>query len=81
MAHERQRELVGGYACAIVADADRRLPRSPDVDADPPCTRVDRVLDELFDDRGRALDHLARGYRVRDLWGQHLDHWVSLARS
>ena len=75
------RQLVGRDSGAVVADADRGLPRTPRVDADPPCTRVEGVLDELLDDRRRAFDHLARGDRVRDFGRQHLDHGVSFARS
>ena len=78
---ERQRELISRDAGAVVADADRRLARATDVDADPACPGVERVLDQLLDHRGRALDHLASGDRVGDLRRQHLDHEVSFARS
>ncbi len=81
MAHECQHELVGRDAGAVVADANGGLPGPADIDADPARAGVERVLDQLFDDRRGPLDHLARGNRVRDLGGQHLDHQVNLARS
>ena len=34
---------------------------------------VERVLDELLDDRRGTLDHLAGGNLVREMWRQEVD--------
>ena len=81
MAHEREHQLIGWNAGTVVADPDRGLASSTDVDADPQGSRIESVLDQLFDHRGGALDHLAGGDRIGDLGRKHLDHGVSFARS
>ncbi len=73
MALERQRELVGGDAAAVVRDADEGLAAVGDGDLDPGRASVDGVLDQLLDGRGRALDHLAGGDAVDDGLGKLAD--------
>ena len=49
------------------------LPPSSIVDRDPPGARIERVLDELFYDRRRTLDDLARGDLIGKMQWQDLD--------
>ncbi len=65
LALDAQQGVVAPHAAAVVADRDQLAPARRDRDVDAPRSRVDRVLDQLFDHRGRTLDHLAR----RDLVG------------
>ncbi len=84
VAPERERQLLGGNAAAVVADPDRRPARAANIDADAAGTGVERVLHELLDDRRRPLDHLAGGDRVRDLRLEEMNraHWfVAFDRS
>ena len=61
VARERERQLRGRDAAAVVAHADQADAAVLDVDRDLPGAGVERVLDQLLDDGRRALDHLARG--------------------
>ena len=61
------RASSGVHPFAIVLDADLLLAAELDVNRDAAGTGVDRVLDELLDDRGRALDDLAGGDLVREV--------------
>src|SRR6267143_1610978 len=51
MPHEGQRQLVSRYACTVVADPDRGLARSADVDVDTSRLGIECVLDQLLDQR------------------------------
>ena len=77
VALKSERELVGRDSAAVVDDPDQVAPRAAHLDADPPRTRVESVLDQLLDDRGRALHHLAGGDRVGDLGRQQPDRHES----
>ena len=59
MALDRQRQLLGRHAAAVVGHGDQRAaaPRSARCDARR--AGIERVLDQLLDHRGRPLDHLA----------------------
>ena len=59
MARQREREVRGRDAVAVVGDPDQRPAAVGDGHVDPRGARVERVLDQLLDRRGRALDHLA----------------------
>ena len=67
VAGERQGQLVGGDAAAVVAHADQADAAALDVDLDAAGAGVQAVLDELLDDGGRALDHFAGGDLVDEL--------------
>ena len=56
---QRQRQLVGRDAVAVVLHPDQPLAALGIGDVDPPRAGVERVLDQLLDRRGRPLDHLA----------------------
>ena len=65
VARQRQRQVGGGNAAAVVADPDqRRLPPSAIRDLDPAGARIERVLDQFLDRGGGPLDHLAGGDAV-----------------
>ena len=64
MALDRQREIVGVHAGAVVGDADQRPPAGFDRHVDAPRAGVERVLDQLLDRRSRPLDHFAGGDAV-----------------
>ena len=59
MARQRQRELVGGNAAAVVAHARESHAARFDFHLDASRAGVEAVLDQLLDDGGRALDDLA----------------------
>ena len=58
---DREVEILGPHADAVVDDADQAAPARLHRDGDRAGTGVERILDQLLDDRGGALDHLARG--------------------
>src|SRR5690606_5936936 len=64
---ERQRELVGRDAAAVVAHADELRPARLELDADRPRPGIERVLDQLLDHRRGALHHLAGGNLVHEV--------------
>ena len=64
MALDREREVLGVHAAAVVDDADQRPPARFDRDLDALRAGVERVLDELLDRRGRPLDDFAGGDAV-----------------
>ncbi len=57
----RKRQVVGGDAAAIVADADEFGPAFLQRDLDPARPGVDGVLDEFLHDAGRSFDDLTGG--------------------
>ena len=70
---ETQSRVVGGHADAVVVDADQPLAAVFDGDHDPSGRGVDGVLDQLLDDRRRALDDLSGGDLVGQVVGQLVD--------
>ena len=64
MTLDREDEIVGAHAGAVVADADQRPSARFDRDLDAPRAGVERVLDEFLDRRRRPLDHFAGGDAV-----------------
>jgi uncharacterized MAPEG superfamily protein len=57
---DRQRQFVGRHAAAIIGDRDQPLAAFLQRDVDARGAGIDRVLDQFFDCRSRALDDLAR---------------------
>ena len=53
--------VLGRHPLAVVFDPHETLPAQLDVDLNAPRAGVDRVFEELLDDRGRPLDHFAGG--------------------
>ena len=74
---ERQPRILRRHALAIVLDANEPLAAELRGDGDAPGAGVEAVLDQLLDDRGGPLDHLAgsdlvgqrqpAGWRMRDM--------------
>ena len=59
VALEREAQLAGLDAAAVVGDADQRQAALADLDGDLRRAGVERVLDQLLDDGGGPLDDLA----------------------
>ncbi len=73
MALDRQLDLLGGHAAAIVGHRYERAPTVAQIDVDVARAGVDGVLDQFLD-RGRGtLDHLAGGDAVDQGFGQAAD--------
>ena len=73
MALEGQKSVVVGHAAAVVAHFDQRLTAVFKDDVDRGRARVDGVLHQLLDHRGRALDHFAGGDLVDQVGGKDVD--------
>ncbi len=77
---DRQRQLVGAHAAAVVGDGDKGAPAVAQHHVDLPGAGVERVLDQLLDRGGRPLDHLAGGDAVDDGLGQPADGHVAACK-
>ena len=73
MALEGQQSVVAIHAAAVVGDADQLAPAGLDLDADAVGPGVQSVLQQLFNDGGRPVHHLARGDLVGNLVGKYTD--------
>ena len=67
---QRQRDLVLRHAAAVVDDLDPVQPAGRKAHCDPGGTRVDRVLDQLFQRAGRSFHHFTRRDAVDEMLGQ-----------
>ncbi len=67
VAADRERQLLGGDAAAVVAHAHEADAAALDVDLDAVRAGIEAVLDQLLDDGGRPLDHFAGGDLVDEL--------------
>jgi hypothetical protein len=70
---ERQRQVVGVDAAAVIDDADQVGTALLDIDIDARAAGVNGVLQQFLDDAGRPFDDLARGDLVDDNGWQWLD--------
>ncbi len=61
------------HPAAVVFDAQRLLAADLDRHRNARRTSVERVLDQLFDDRRRTLHYLARSDLVRKVWREDFD--------
>ena len=59
MALDRELEVLGGHAGAVVDDADEPASAALDRHLDRAGAGIDRVLDQFLHRRRRALDHFA----------------------
>ncbi len=73
MAAQRQGQLGGGDAVAVVLDADRPHAAADQADDDLPGPGVDGVVEQLAHHRGRSLDDLAGGDLADQLARQFAD--------
>ena len=67
------RASSGVHPLAVVFDADELLAAELDGDGDAARAGVERVLDQLLDDRGRTLDDLAGGDLVGEVRRQAMN--------
>ena len=58
---DRQGQIRGGDAAAVVDDLDQLDSATLNRDPDPGGTGIDGVFDQLLDDRNRAFDDLSGG--------------------
>src|SRR5690606_35526696 len=63
---EREERIVAAHAATVVRYADLRLAAVADDDVDARGGRIERVLDQLLDDRCGTLDDFAGGDLVRE---------------
>ncbi len=73
VALQRATGILRSHAVAVVADADPLLAAPFDLDGDGRGLRVEGVLDQLLDDRGRPFHDLARRDLVDQVVGQPFD--------
>ncbi|PRQ02505.1 hypothetical protein ENSA5_22360 [Enhygromyxa salina] len=73
VAGDRQDQILAMDAVAIVDHPDALAPAGLELDLDPRGPRVDRVLDQLLDDRARPLDDLAGRDLIGERRRQHRD--------
>jgi len=73
MTHQRERQVFGGDAATIIGDADRLDAAFGEVRFDARSASIEAVLDEFFEDRGRALDDFAGGDLADQQVGQGMD--------
>jgi hypothetical protein len=66
MALAGEPEVGGADAAAVVAHANELETTAANVDANGGRSGIERVLDQLFDDRCRPLDRLSGGDTRRD---------------
>ena len=69
----RESRVFWRHALAVVLDTNQGPAALLDGHGDPSGTRIERVLDEFLDDRGRPLDHLAGRDLVGERGRQDLD--------
>src|SRR5262249_191091 len=73
VALDRECEVFLRHAAAVVADADQSPAAAVRHDLDAGGAGVERILDQLLDHAGRALDPVGRGDAVEDAFGQLTD--------
>ena len=73
MPFDREREIGRRHAGAVVGDADEAAAAAIGEHIDLASAGIERVFDQLFDDAGRPLDHLAGGDAVDRGFGQLAD--------
>ncbi len=70
---ERERGVGGVHPATVVDHPHERESALLHLDLDLPSPGIERVLDQLLHDRGRALDHLAGGDLVHEAGWQEQD--------
>ena len=70
---QRQRQVIGRNAAAIIAHPQQLDAALLDVDVNAFGTGVEAVFQQLLDHRRRSLHHLAGGDLVRQPWAEQLD--------
>ena len=70
---DRQPRILGLHPFAVVLDPQQLLAAKLDRDRDARRAGIERVLDQLLDDRGRTLDDFAGGDLIREMEGKPVD--------
>ncbi len=73
MTLEGEQSIVAHHAAAIVDDLNEFLPASLNLDPDAGGTGVQGIFQEFLSYRSWALDHLASGNFVGDVFGEDVD--------
>ena len=73
VALDREPRILRVHPLAIVLDAQRLLAPELDGDRNAPRAGIERVLDQLLDDRRRALDDLAGGDLIGEVGREAVD--------
>src|SRR5271155_1066824 len=73
MTLEGEHGIVAYHAASVVGDLDQLLAARLNVDLNARGARVQRVLEQFFHHRGRALHHLAGGDLVGDVLGEYVN--------
>jgi hypothetical protein len=73
MALKGQPRVLRRHSRAVIGDDDQGGTATLDLDPHPPGPRIDRVLDELLDHRGRPLHDLAGGDLIHQRVGEPPD--------
>ena len=80
IASNRQRDFLRRDSRTVIGHLDKAATALFDANLDGPSTGVERVLDQLLDDRGRPLDDLTRSDRRRDALGENAYQHLHLQR-
>src|SRR5579864_2077710 len=73
MAAQREYRVLAAHPAAVIADCDESRAAALDLDTDRLGAGVERILDQLFQRRGRPLHDLARRNLAGDLLGENMD--------
>ena len=71
MARQRQRQLIGGNAATVIADAQAFDATLQQIDIDGAGTRIQTVLQQLLERGGGPFDHFAGGNLVDEKVGEY----------
>jgi hypothetical protein len=64
---QTQQRVIPIHPRSIVDNANQRCASTPDHDFHPIRTRIQCILNQFFDDRGRTLNNLSSRNLTRDL--------------
>ena len=80
MTGQGQGQVIGRDPPTIVANPQQLDPTLLDIDINAPSAGVQAVLQQLLDDRGRALDDFTRGNLVRQARAEQFDARAAVHR-
>ncbi|MNN22664.1 hypothetical protein D3C81_1360310 [compost metagenome] len=73
MTGQRQRQVIGRDAAAIVTHPQQLDPALLDINIDALGAGVEAVFQQFLDHRGRTFNHLTGGDLVRQPWAEQFD--------
>src|ERR1700681_3663594 len=74
MPAQREDRVLAAHPATVVADCDESRAAALNLDTDRLGAGVERILDQLFQRRGRPLHDLARRNLAGDLFGENMNH-------